>query len=102
MRDRAKKESHLLARQLAAFPCSLLLELFPFGIIMNQSMLIMGGGEKLCEVWKGREHFLGQPVTKYFQLRRPKGIPFTWKNVKSSSLLERIECDFLLSDDVFK
>lgn len=81
MRDRAKKESHLLTRQLAAFPCSLLLELFPFGIIINQSMLLMGGGEKLCEVWKGKEHFLGQPVTKYFQLRRPKGIPFTWKNV---------------------
>lgn len=83
MRDRQRKESHLLSRQLSPFPCSLLLELFPFGIIINHKMQIMGGGEKLCEVWKGQGSFLGDPVTRYFQLRRPKGITFNWKNVRT-------------------
>lgn len=45
-------------------------------------MKIMGGGEKLVEIWRGEESFLNKPVIKYFKLRRPKGIPFNWKNVR--------------------
>lgn len=67
--------------KLPSFPCSLLLELFPFGILLNQSMKIMGAGEKLMEVWKSDANFLNESVVKYFKLRRPKGVPFSWKNV---------------------
>lgn len=82
-----KKEAHLEAKQLSAFPTSLLLELFPFGILINPDMIIMGVGEKLVEISKGRSTILGKPVTKFFSLRRPKGIPFTWKNVSVNLFL---------------
>lgn len=71
--------------QLKPFPCSLLLDLFPFGILINPSMRIMGAGEKIMEVWKGGKPLLGDSVTKHFKLRRPKGITFTWKNVSNSN-----------------
>lgn len=64
------------------FPCELFLELFPFGIMMNPRMKLMGAGEKIVEVWKGSpESLIGRTVTDLFKLRRPKGITFTWKNV---------------------
>lgn len=69
---------------MSAFPCKLLLELFPFGILINPEMNIMGVGEKLVELSKGRDTLLGKAVANYFNLRRPKGIPFTWRNVSNS------------------
>lgn len=66
---------------LSTVPCDLLLKLFPFGILLNPDMHIVGCGEKILEVWTGKGSMLGEPVTKYFKVRRPKGIPFTWNNV---------------------
>lgn len=71
MHDRAKKESHLLTRQLAAFPCSLLLELFPFGIIINQSMAIMGG-EKTDGSLEGKRSFPWPTSGKIFSNEETK------------------------------
>ncbi|KAJ8974758.1 hypothetical protein NQ317_019162, partial [Molorchus minor] len=68
------------SRKFPAFSCDLLLQLFPFAILFNPAMVIVGCGEKLVQVAEGNEKLLGQPVTKYFKLRRPKGITFTWKN----------------------
>lgn len=79
---KAETEAHLETRQLAPFSCDLLLQLFPFGILITPGMVIAGAGEKLIEVCGGKEKLLGQPVTKFFRLRRPKGIPFTWNNVR--------------------
>lgn len=81
MEYKARENSINHIGKLSQFPCSLLLELFPFGILINQNMNIMGAGEKLVEVWKTRNSFLNEPVGKYFKLRRPKGIAFSWKNV---------------------
>ncbi|XP_018562428.1 soluble guanylate cyclase 89Db-like [Anoplophora glabripennis] len=78
---KAENAVHLeTTRHLPPFSCDLLLQLFPFAIVFNPALIIIGCGEKLVEVAGGKEKLLGQPVTKYFKLRRPKGIIFTWKN----------------------
>lgn len=68
-------------RQLDAFPCHLLLKLFPFAILISPNMTLSGAGEKIVELTKHKGHIMGHPVTQHFRLRRPKGIAFTWKNV---------------------
>lgn len=83
MQYKAKRTSFNEIIKLSPFPCSLLMELFPFGIIINPSMNIMGVGEKLSEIWRGKDDFLNKPVSYYFKLRRPKGITFSWKNVRT-------------------
>lgn len=78
---KAETVAHKQTRQLEAFSYDLLLKLFPFAFIITPAMVISGAGEKLIEISGGKQKLLGQAVTKYFRLRRPKGIPFTWKNV---------------------
>jgi guanylate cyclase len=46
-------------------------------------MEIVGCGEKLTQVAGGENKLLKQLVTKFFRLRRPKGITFNWKNVRT-------------------
>lgn len=87
---KAETAAHLETRQLAPFSCDLLLQLFPFGILITPGMVIAGAGEKLIEVCGGKEKLLGQPVTKFFRLRRPKGIPFTWNNVRYRTVTDVI------------
>ncbi|XP_043279347.1 soluble guanylate cyclase 89Da-like isoform X2 [Venturia canescens] len=70
-----------IGRELSPVSCSLLLRLFPFGVIMNRDMKILGAGEKLLQAWGGRASILNKHVTEVFKLRRPKGISFTWGNV---------------------
>ncbi|KAK9885019.1 hypothetical protein WA026_009246 [Henosepilachna vigintioctopunctata] len=82
MKMKTEKESHLETSPLSPFSCDVLLRLFPFGILFNSAMMIIGCGEKIIEVAgkRGKQKLLLQPITKYFKLRRPKGISFTWKN----------------------
>lgn len=68
-------------RQLPAVSGSLLLRLFPFGVVMNREMRILGAGEKLIQAWGGTSTILNRHITEVFKLRRPKGISFTWGNV---------------------
>lgn len=81
---KAERAAHKeIARHLPSFSCDLLLELFPFAFLFNPALVIFGCGEKLVEVSGGKEKLLGQPLTQYFKLRRPKGISFSWKNVSN-------------------
>ncbi|XP_017776653.1 PREDICTED: soluble guanylate cyclase 89Db-like [Nicrophorus vespilloides] len=81
-----QRQANLELKSLSPFPSCLLLELFPFGIFINPKMKLMGAGEKIVEVWKGNpDTLLGQSITKIFKLRRPKGVPFTWKNILNLS-----------------
>lgn len=80
MQYKAKKKTFNEITRLSPFPCSLLLEFFPFGVIINPNMNLIGVGEKLAEIWRGKD-FLNKPVSSFFKLRRPKGIVFSWKNV---------------------
>ncbi|XP_063926180.1 soluble guanylate cyclase 89Db-like [Zophobas morio] len=78
---KAETAAHLETRQLAPFSCSLLLEMFPFAILFNSMLEIVGCGERLIQVAGGGNKLLKQSVPKFFRLRRPKGIGFTWKNI---------------------
>ncbi|XP_076683204.1 soluble guanylate cyclase 89Db [Andrena cerasifolii] len=68
-----------LGRELAPVSCMFLLRLFPFGVVMNKDMYILGIGDKL-QAW-GDSTMLNKHITEVFKLRRPKGIACTWENV---------------------
>jgi guanylate cyclase len=81
--SRTQKRTHLERLTLPAVPCSLLMRLFPFGLVFNEDMLILAAGEKLLQVCATTpDALLGQSVADNFKLRRPRGISFTWKNVR--------------------
>jgi guanylate cyclase len=61
------------------------MRLFPFGLVFNEDMRILAAGEKLLQVCgTSPDVLLGQSISDSFKLRRPRGIPFTWKNVRSN------------------
>ncbi|XP_032673100.1 soluble guanylate cyclase 89Da-like isoform X2 [Odontomachus brunneus] len=70
-----------LGRELPPISCTFFLRLFPFGVVMNKEMRILGAGDKLLQAWGGTTSILSKHVTEVFKLRRPKGISFTWGNV---------------------
>ncbi|XP_031334521.1 soluble guanylate cyclase 89Db-like isoform X1 [Photinus pyralis] len=76
LRHRPKK-----IENLPSVPCYHLLELFPFAIMIDPSMVMVGVGQKLVEICSGQDILLGQSVNDHFSLRRPKGISITWKNL---------------------
>jgi len=73
-----------LARELSPVSCMFLLRLFPFGVMINKDMRVLGAGDKLLQAWGGTSSILNKPVAEIFKLRRPKGISFTWGNVSRS------------------
>lgn len=91
MRKRVHLEAHPSQLQLPDVDSSLLLELFPFAIILNEQMRITAAGEKLIESWmlnnvnRSPMEIMGGKVTDHFKLRRPTGITFTWENVSQST-----------------
>ncbi|CAG4970004.1 unnamed protein product [Parnassius apollo] len=75
---------------LPSVPASLLLQLFPFGVLLNRKMKILLAGEKLAAAWGGPGHRLVQSsVSEILRLRKPK-ISFTWDKVvcKQTMLFE--------------
>ncbi|XP_068624061.1 soluble guanylate cyclase 89Db-like [Battus philenor] len=66
---------------LPAVPASLLLQLFPFGVLLDRKMRILLAGEKLVAAWGGPSHrIMKSPVSEILRLRKPK-ISFTWDKV---------------------
>ncbi|XP_055525809.1 soluble guanylate cyclase 89Db-like isoform X5 [Wyeomyia smithii] len=88
MRKRIHIKAHPSQLQLAPVDSSLLLDLFPFALILNEQMQITAAGEKMIESWMlnnvncSPSELMGSKVTDYFKLRRPTGITFTWENMK--------------------
>lgn len=76
-----------LDRELPPVSCTFFLHLFPFGVIMNKDMRILGAGDKLLQAWGGNISILNKHVTEIFKLRRPKGISFTWGNVSNTNYI---------------
>ncbi|XP_067214413.1 soluble guanylate cyclase 89Db-like [Linepithema humile] len=70
-----------LGRELSPVSCTFFLRLFPFAVVMNKDMQILGAGDKLLQAWGGTTTILNKPITEIFKLRRPKGISFTWGNI---------------------
>lgn len=81
--SRTHKRINLERLTLPPVPCSVLMRLFPFGFVFNEKMAILAAGEKLRQVCGTRpDALIGESVADNFKLRRPRGIPFTWKNVR--------------------
>lgn len=85
MYHKSHKES-FHSRSLSPFSYKLLLELFPFAVMVDTKMNIIGLGKRFIEIWRGTEPIYDRHITNFFKLRRPKGIQFSWKNVLLSYL----------------
>ncbi|XP_065083178.1 soluble guanylate cyclase 89Db-like [Ochlerotatus camptorhynchus] len=88
MQRRVHINAHPSQLQLPPVSSSVLLDLFPFALILNEQMRITAAGEKLIESWilnntnRSPTELMGAKVTEHFKLRRPTGITFTWENLK--------------------
>lgn len=93
MSQRVNVAAHPSQVQLGKVDSHVLLELFPFALILNHDMCITSAGEKIIETWilqnprKPPQLFLGSHITDIFKLRRPKGISFNWQTVIHMNLV---------------
>ncbi|KAM3959755.1 soluble guanylate cyclase 89Db [Aphomia sociella] len=66
---------------LPPVPASLLLQLFPFGVLLDRRMKILMAGDKLVEAWGGPSNRIEKSaISEVLRLRKPK-VPFTWDKV---------------------
>ncbi|XP_050680298.1 soluble guanylate cyclase 89Db-like [Leptidea sinapis] len=66
---------------LPPVPASVLLQLFPFGVLLDRKMKILVAGEKLVEVWGGPSTRIEKSsINEIMKLRKPK-VAFTWDKV---------------------
>ncbi|XP_075976292.1 soluble guanylate cyclase 89Db-like [Anticarsia gemmatalis] len=66
---------------LPAVPASLLMQLFPFGVLLDRRMKILRAGERLVAAWGGPYNKLEKsPISEILRLRKPK-VSFTWDKV---------------------
>lgn len=87
MAERVNVKAHPSQLSLPKVDSNVLLELFPFAIILDHNMRISKCGEKLLETYiqqnphKKPSTFYDGCVTSHMKLRRPKGIDFNWATV---------------------
>jgi guanylate cyclase, other len=61
------------------------------GMIINHEMKVVAAGNNLIESWSANNdnahpnELIGSQVSKYFKLRRPTGIVFSFENVRDVS-----------------
>ncbi|XP_026732145.1 soluble guanylate cyclase 89Da-like [Trichoplusia ni] len=66
---------------LPAVPASLLLQLFPFGVLLDRRMKILMAGERLVAAWGGPVNRIEKSaISEILRLRKPK-VSFTWDKV---------------------
>lgn len=103
MAQRVNTRAHPSQLELDKVDIKILLELFPFAVILNREMRIVNAGEKILETWilqnqsKRPQSFWGSHLTDIFKLRRPKGIAFDWDTIFQMNLvlfeLELVRCE---------
>nr|CAI5835089.1 unnamed protein product [Callosobruchus analis] len=94
MMQKVHKETFHEAKSLTPFSYTVLLELFPFCIVLDEGMNITDCGKRFAEIWRGKESFFDKPLTNFFRLRRPTGITFNWKNTLNlQSVMFEMECN---------
>ncbi|XP_028043656.1 soluble guanylate cyclase 89Da-like [Bombyx mandarina] len=70
-----------IACPLPSVPASLLLQLFPFGVLLDRRMKILMAGEKLVAAWGGPYNRIEKSsIVEVLRLRKPK-VSFTWDKV---------------------
>lgn len=93
MAKRVNVRTHPSQLEFGKVESKILLELFPFAVILDHDMRISGAGEKIVETWilqnqnKNPRSFWGSYLVDLFKLRRPKGITFDWQTVIQLNLV---------------
>lgn len=103
MSKRVNVRAHPSQLELGTVDSSILLELFPFAVILDHDMRISRAGEKIVETWilqnpsKPPTSFWGSRLVDIFKLRRPKGLRVDWNTLKQMHLvifeLEMMRCE---------
>lgn len=85
--------AHSSQLELGHVDSNILLELFPFAVILDHDMRISRAGEKILETWilqnpsKPPTSFWGSRLVDIFKLRRPKGLRVDWSTVMQMHLV---------------
>lgn len=93
MSKRVNVQAHPSQLELGQVDSNILLELFPFAVILDHDMRISRAGEKILETWilqnpaKPPQSFWGSRLVDIFKLRRPKGLCVDWKTVVQMNLV---------------
>lgn len=93
MAKRVNVQAHPSQLELGQVDSNILLELFPFAVILDHDMRIIRAGEKILETWilqnpsKPPQSFWGSRLVDIFKLRRPKGLRFDWNTVLQMNLV---------------
>lgn len=93
MAKRVNVLTHPSQLELGHVDSSILLELFPFAVILDHNMCISRAGEKILETWilqnpsKPPQSFWGSRLVDVFKLRRPKGVCVDWDTVLQMNLV---------------
>lgn len=102
MAKRVNVQAHPSQLELGHVDSGILLDLFPFAVILDHDVCIARAGEKIFETWllqnpsKPPDTFIGARLVDVFKLRRPKGIRVDWKTLIQMNLvmfeLELMRC----------
>ncbi|XP_055323492.1 soluble guanylate cyclase 89Db-like isoform X2 [Sitodiplosis mosellana] len=90
---RVNVRAHPSQLELGHVDSNILLELFPFAVILDHDMRISRAGEKILETWilqnpsKPPTSFWGSRLVDIFKLRRPKGLHVDWSTVMQMHLV---------------
>lgn len=108
MAGRVNVNVHPSQLELGQIDSKILLELFPFAVILDHDMRIKNAGEKILETWilqnpsKPPTSFWNSRLVDIFKLRRPKGLNVEWHNVLQMNMvmfeLELIRCEYDRND----
>lgn len=93
MSKRVNVLAHPSQLELGQVDSHILLELFPFAVILDHDMRISRAGEKILETWilqnpsRPPQSFWGSRLVDIFKLRRPKGLNVEWHTVLQMNLV---------------
>lgn len=93
MTKRVNVRAHPSQLELGHVDSNILLELFPFAVILDHDMNISRAGEKILETWilqnpsKPPQSFWGSRLNDIFKIRRPKGLRVDWSTVMQMNLV---------------
>lgn len=93
MAKRVNVRAHPSQLELGHVDSNILLELFPFAVILDHDMRISRAGEKILETWilqnpsRPPTSFWGSRLVDIFKLRRPKGLRVDWSTVMQMHLV---------------
>lgn len=93
MSKRVNVRAHPSQLELGSVDSHILLELFPFAVVLDHDMRISRAGEKIIETWilqnpsKAPQSFWGSRLVDIFKLRRPKGLRVDWNTLVQMNLV---------------